>query len=301
MAVTSCASAELIAVSSILTFDIYKTYVKPAATPEQLIFVAHVMVCVWGFVMAIFACIWNVIGIDLGWLFLVMGLLIGGAVFPVAFAITWKGQTRLGAVAGSVTGLMAGLIAWLVQAKNYYGSISVSTTGMEYPTLAGNLAAIMTGLIVSVSVSLAKPEPFDWDTTRLINAASTSAAQTPSSTSLDKEDPSENRTPSTVRYEEQEAIEDEMAMEEPKKLRRAFKVACIASFLLTFSMDFLIPIPMFLSHYIFSQGFFVVWVVVTFGWVFVSTAISVILPIWETAGFFKNLYRDITRGKMAKA
>ena len=297
MAVTSCASAELIAVSSILTFDIYKTYIKPAATPEQLIFVAHIMICVFGFTMAIFSCIWNAIGIDLGWLFLVMGLLIGGAVFPAAFAITWKGQTKLGAVSGAIIGLCAGLLAWLVTAHQYYGSLSVTTTGMEYSTLAGNLAAIMTGLIVSVSISLAKPEPFDWETTRLINAASISAAGTPSVTSLDKENPNKNSDLPTVRDEEKDMIEDEIAAEEPAKLRGAFKVACIASFVLTFSMDFLIPIPMFLSHYIFSQGFFVAWVVITFAWVFCSTAISVILPIWETAGFFRGLYAEIFRGK----
>ncbi|CAD6563839.1 MAG: hypothetical protein ASARMPREDX12_000089 [Alectoria sarmentosa] len=300
MAVTSCASAELIAVSSILTFDVFKTYVKPAATPEQLITVAHIMIGVWGLVMAIFACIWNVIGIDLGWLFLVMGLLIGGAVFPAAFAITWKGQTRAGALSGAVTGLCAGLIAWLVTAHQYYGSLSVSTTGMEYPTLAGNLAAIMTGLIVTVSVSLAKPEPFDWDTTRLINAPS--LITSPSSGSFDQEEnekdnPNKNGDLPTVRDEEQEMREDALAVEEPRKLRRAFKVACIASFLLTFSMDFLIPIPMFLSHYIFSQGFFIAWVVITFCWVFCSTAISVILPIWETAGFFRDLYMEIVRGE----
>jgi Na+/proline symporter len=68
MAVTSCASAELIAVSSILTFDIYKTYIKKTAQPSQLIFVSHVMICVFGLTMAVFACIWNGIGIDLGWL-----------------------------------------------------------------------------------------------------------------------------------------------------------------------------------------------------------------------------------------
>ncbi|KAI9796522.1 MAG: hypothetical protein M1835_003856 [Candelina submexicana] len=96
MTVTSCASAELIAVSSILTFDIFKVYIKPAASPEQLILVSHIMICGWGIIMAVFACIWNSIGIDLGWLFLFMGLLIGGAVFPAAFAITWKGQTRKG-------------------------------------------------------------------------------------------------------------------------------------------------------------------------------------------------------------
>ena len=58
------------------------------------------------------------------------GLLIGGAVFPAAFAITWKGQTQAGALSGAVTGLCAGLIAWLVTAHQYYGSVSVTTTGM---------------------------------------------------------------------------------------------------------------------------------------------------------------------------
>lgn len=312
MAVTSCASAELIAVSSILTFDIYKTYLKPSATPDQLIFVAHIGIGIWGLVMALFACIWNAIGIDLGWLFLVMGLLIGGAVFPAAFAITWKGQTKAGAIAGAVTGLCAGLIAWLVTAHQYYGSLSVTTTGMEYPTLAGNLAAIMVGLIVSVCVSLARPAEFDWDQTRLINAPTLSTATTPRADSLDGErdtkgeedagavpaaNTTANHTLPTIIDEEKEMLEDEIAIEEPSKLRRAFKVACIASFTLTFIMDFLVPIPMFLSHYVFSQGFFVAWVVITFAWVFCSTAISVLLPIWETVGFFRDLWAEVVSGK----
>lgn len=295
MAVTSCASAELIAVSSILTFDIYKTYIKPSASSDQLIFIAHVMICVFGLSMAIFACIWNVVGIDLGWLFLVMGLLIGGAVFPVAFAITWKGQTRAGALAGAITGLFAGVLAWLVTAQQYYGSVSVTTTGLEYPTLAGNLAANMTGLIVSICVSLAKPESFDWATTRAINAVSSPLmSSAPSSTSLEeKKSTTSNSNLPTVRDEEKASAEDAAVVETPSKLRRAFKTACIVSFLLTFIMDFLIPIPMFLSHYIFSQGFFTAWVIITFVWVFCSTAISVILPIWETASFFKQLFWEI--------
>lgn len=69
--------------------------------------------------------------------------------FPAAFAITWKGQTKAGAVS---SGLAAGLIVWLVTAKQYYGKLMVETTKLEYPTLAGNLATIMTGLI-----SLVKP------------------------------------------------------------------------------------------------------------------------------------------------
>ncbi|KAJ7918426.1 solute symporter family transporter [Mycena leptocephala] len=281
MAVTSCASAELIAVSSILTFDIYKTYVRPAATPQQLIFISHIMICVFGLTMAIFACIWNAIGIDLGWLFLVMGLLIGGAVFPAAFAITWKGQTSLGAISGAVGGLIAGLVAWLVTARQYYGEITVATTGLEYPTLAGNLAAIMTGLILSVAVSWLKPGDFDWEVTRAINTS-----QTDSTIS--------NEGTFTISDGEEKRMRDENeVVEEPMKLRRAFRLAWIASALLTFILDFLIPIPMFLSHYIFSERFFTAWVVISFLWVFCSAAISTILPVVEALTFFKQFTRDI--------
>jgi len=272
MAVTSCASAELIAVSSILTFDIFKTYIKPSATPKQLIFVAHVCICIWGVVMAVFAIIWNVIGIDLGWLFLVMGLLIGGAVFrgqfvvplptipcvnfpsTVAFTVIWLKQTKYGAISGAIVGLIAGLTAWLVEAKVYYGELTISTTGSNYPTLAGNIAAIMTGLIVTVSVSLSFPDKTaseNWTTTRSINAENRNIAE-------EKHDPSL----ATVAAQDAELAAMEAIEEEPRKLKGALKLAIGASFAISFVMDFLVPMPMFFSHYIFSSGFFTGWVVI---------------------------------------
>ncbi|KAL8789821.1 MAG: hypothetical protein Q9195_006656 [Heterodermia aff. obscurata] len=302
MAVTSCLSAELIAVSSILTFDIYKTYIKKNAAPNQLIFVSHVMICVFGLTVAVFACIWNGI---------VMGLLIGGAVFPAAFAITWVGQTSAGALSGAISGLAAGLIAWLTTAHQCFGAVTVSTTGEEYSTLAGNLAAIMTGLIVTVAVSLARPKPFSWESTRSINTSVLTAASSQSSTEADPKETSdlsektnekadekadEETSPSTpTSRDEEKGANVDLAAEEPTKLRRAFKVACIASFLLTFIMDFLIPMPMFFSHYIFSQGFFTAWVVITFIWVFCSAAITTVLPLVEAGSFFKALAKEILR------
>ena len=88
MAVISSSSFELIAVSSILTFDVYKMYFRPQAAPEEIIKISHIMICVFGLAMAPFPCIWNATGIDLGWLFLVVGLLIGGAVFPATFTVS---------------------------------------------------------------------------------------------------------------------------------------------------------------------------------------------------------------------
>lgn len=250
-----------------------------------------------------------------------MGLLIGGAVFPTAFAITWKGQTRVGAISGCLGGLAAGLTAWLTTAKHYYGEVTVETTGLEYPTLAGNLAAVMTGLIVSVCLSLIKPDNFDWEITRAINALPVTQGTNVESASALKEDApitpkdpekktdSENPTPSNpvpepvqaLVAEEEKALHIEIGVEDhPSKLRAAFKLACIASFVITFIMDFLVPMPMFFSHYIFSKGFFTAWVVISFIWVFCSSFISCFLPIWETRGFFVDLWRAIAKDVRAR-
>ncbi|KAH3917376.1 hypothetical protein HBI56_118630 [Parastagonospora nodorum] len=310
MAVTSCASAELIAVSSLLTFDIYKEYIQPKATPKQLIFVSHIMICVFGLTMSIFACIWNAASIDLGWLFLVMGLLIGGAVFPTAFSILWRKQTKAGAIAGCLSGLAAGLTAWLTTAKHYYGEITIETTGLSYPTLAGNLASIMTGLIVTTTISLIKPDNFDWEITRAINAVVVDGTLqdgtvTPRDTSTpelsdsnEKKDATEVSAPPAT-HASQDELPPHLAPtakeeDDPKTLRSAFKMACIFAFVLTFILDFLLPMPMFFSGYIFSKGFFTGWVVVSFIWVFASSAISCLLPLWETRDGLARLARKVT-------
>lgn len=327
MAVTSSSSSELIAVSSILTFDIYKTYVKPKATPEELIMVSHIMICVFAVVMAGFACIWQAVGIDLGWLFLVMGLIIGGAVFPAAFTITWKGQTKAGAISGCIVGLIAGIAAWLAEARVHFGELTVASTGASYPTLAGNMAALFTGLIVTVVISYIKPDNFDWEVTRAINVKSvpgtpageviegvpahseTSSAFEKGIVDDEKKDlPTTSTTPPqphpsskqpphtalpTVIHEDKEMAQDTAYLDNPKALRRAFVLAVISSVVLSFIMCFLIPIPMFLSHYIYSKGFFEFYVIVSFLWVFAALFICGILPVWETRVFWGELWGEV--------
>ena len=63
------------------------------------------------------SCALNVAGIDLNWLYLLMGLLIGPAVPPVSFCLTWRKATRAGAVGGALSGIVTGLLAWLIYAK----------------------------------------------------------------------------------------------------------------------------------------------------------------------------------------
>ncbi|RVX70503.1 hypothetical protein B0A52_05154 [Exophiala mesophila] len=321
LAVTSAAASELIAVSSILTFDVYKTYVKPSATPQDLIKVSHMMVAVCAAWMSLWACIWNVLGINLGWLFLVMGLLIGGGVMPAAFSITWRGQTKAAVIIAPLVGLSAGLTSWLVTARAYFGEITIATTGEMYSTLAGNMAGFLVGMTTSLIISFAKPDktPFDWEVTRSINAPHHSNSSNPATieqsgvvaepkgipsapddvTKSSDPDPHEkNASPNDssddaiaeTRTMDSEELEDLAAMENPKALHRTFVMALTLSIVLSVSMDFIIPVPMFLSEYVYSKGFFTFYIVIAFIWAFASFFICSVLPIWETRHFWKSMF-----------
>ncbi|RIB16000.1 Sodium/solute symporter [Gigaspora rosea] len=139
MAVTSASSAELIAVSSIYTYDIYRTYIHPDAMGSQVINHSHFSVIGFGIIMGALATILNYIGVSLGYMYLLMGIISSPAVFPVAFTITWKKQSALAAIVSSVVGLICGIIAWLVTAQKLHGEITLASTGENYPMLAGNL------------------------------------------------------------------------------------------------------------------------------------------------------------------
>ena len=55
IAVTSSTSAELIAVSFLLTFDIYQTYISPRATNNELVKVSRYSIVIYALVLA--ACV----------------------------------------------------------------------------------------------------------------------------------------------------------------------------------------------------------------------------------------------------
>lgn len=55
MAVTSATSSELIAVSSIFTYDLYRTYFNPSASGKKLIWISHCIVCGYAAFIATFS------------------------------------------------------------------------------------------------------------------------------------------------------------------------------------------------------------------------------------------------------
>jgi Na+/proline symporter len=73
MAVTSTLSAQVIAVSSILSFDVYREYFNRNASDRQIIRASHFGVIFFAAFSAGFSTMLHYVGIDLGWTLYMLG------------------------------------------------------------------------------------------------------------------------------------------------------------------------------------------------------------------------------------
>jgi Na+/proline symporter len=71
-AVTSSLSAEMVAVSSVMTYDVYQTYIDPKATNKEIKRVQSTMIVSYGLFAGVLAIVLNNIGITIGYLYLLM-------------------------------------------------------------------------------------------------------------------------------------------------------------------------------------------------------------------------------------
>lgn len=92
MAIMSTYSSELISVSSISAYDIYKTYINPKATGKQLMRVNYISMTAFALFMGGFSTMLYYIGVGMGYLYLLMGVIISSAVAPAAMTMIWAQQ-----------------------------------------------------------------------------------------------------------------------------------------------------------------------------------------------------------------
>jgi len=301
LAVTSASSAELIAVSSILTYDVYKKYINPHATEAQVLKVSHAMVAFFAVCMGIAGLIFYYIGISMGWLYTFMGVILGSAVVPIALCITWSRANKWGCIGGSIAGFFAGLIAWLVTTSSLNGGvINVTTSGGDYEMLAGNLASIGVGGIIAVASSLIWPEDYDFESSRALNIKA--AAQVTSGVESDDEKASEKEqekghvsagTHEVVDYGSPIITIDPDL--DPVSLDKAFRFAAWSSVVLTVIMLILIPLPLFFASTIYGVGGLTAWVVIGIIWCFCSAFTVVLYPLWESRVAIVQIARGVVK------
>lgn len=256
MAVTSAMSAELIAVSSLWTYDIYKCYWRPNATGKELIAASHSAVVGFAVIMASFSTGLYYIGISMGYLYLLMGVIISSAVLPITLALMWKRMNWHAAVFTPILGFTVSVGSWLGTAKADFGELSVASTGANNPMLVGNVVALLSPIVfVGIFTLIFKPDNYDFESMKAIQ--------------LDDDDDQLPPADSEAQAASHRRGREEL-LEEAKNLDKASLIAKSLAAFLTIVLLVLWPMPMYGTSYVFSLDFFTGWVVVGIIWIFLS-------------------------------
>ncbi|KAF8130263.1 Na+/solute symporter [Boletus edulis] len=278
MAVTSAASSELIGVSSLFSYDIYRTYIRPNATGEEIVKASHYFICFWAVWMGCWASILNAGNINLGWLYYVQGVILSPAVIPIALTISWSKLTRAGVFCGAIGGAVLGMIAWMIGCLKIYGQINIPNLADPYSAVCSGLTGLLFSGILTISVSLMSPADYDFSETRAISTLDDHVESEKNSNTgeaspdLEKQ-PKKDSSDSDASKDEEEQI---------ASLQRVFKKAFVYSTVFTAIVIVIVPLPMFFSHYVFSREFYTFWTACSIIWVFASGTFCIILPLWES-------------------
>jgi len=252
MAITSTGSAEGIAVSSLVAYDIYRTYINPQANGKKILCVSKLVIVVFGGGMGALSVVLHRLGLNLGWVYLFMGIVIGSAVIPLWNLLMWNKANAGGAVAAAWGGQMLALVTWIMFANAQSGEISIDTLGKNEPMLAGNVVAIGSSGLIHAICSMIKPQNYDFKTMGEI-----------------------------------EMLEDDRRGLDPSDfteefLRNASRWVQKWGWGFTILMVVIWPI-LSIPAGVFSKEYFAFWVFVSLCWGFTASLAIIVLPIYESS------------------
>jgi len=253
MAIVSTGSAESIAVSSLVSYDIYREYINPDATGAQILFVSRVTIVVFGLVMGGLSIVLDILKLNLGWVYLFMGICIGSAVVPLWNMMTWEKASGTGAVVAAWSGLVLAVIAWLVACSIQSGEISIDNLGKNETMLTGNLVAIISSGVIHFIWSMISPQQnFKFE-------------------ELD----------SKIKLVEDDDSGLTAEDKDPEMLEKAKKWIVRRGWALTIVLVVIWPL-LSIPAGKFSKDYFAFWVLVSIAWGFGAAIIITILPIMES-------------------
>ncbi|KAF9890728.1 hypothetical protein FE257_005594 [Aspergillus nanangensis] len=258
MSTTSIASAQMIAVSSIISFDIYGTYVNTSPTNAQLIRWSHFGVVFSSLFISTLATIFHAAGVNMTWLLYMIGLFTCPGVFPTCLALLWKRQTKAAAIVSPIIGMACGVAVWFGAAYGYYGEITIESTGGTMPCLFATLTSFLVPLPITVVVSLVQHQVFDWSVFGQIEKVKS-----------DKGEPLQECT------DERGSVDTDRASYIKRMTRwAAFWAVC------TFAGHVLLwPLPMYGARMSFSKSLFIAWIVVSLVWLWFTLVVAIFYPL----------------------
>ncbi|KAJ4486883.1 urea transporter [Lentinula lateritia] len=297
LSVTSALSGEMIATSTLLSYDVYRHYFRPRATSKHIVDASRIFIVFWGVFAGSLASVFKLAGITLGWLFYFLGVATASGVFPIALTFLWKDLNREGAVAGSILGMFLALIVWLATARAVGGEITVDTLSNQWASFAGGATAIISGGVLSITLSLLRPANFDWEKTRNL----TVVKEVEIDEDRDGSSLSSNGVPSIVDIESlTRSTNDAAGIRDAKldmtALEKTFKRYTLIFGFLALIITIIIPVPLGAAPYVFSPRFFAGIVGFMFIWLLFAAFLVVILPILESRrALWKIILRVVER------
>lgn len=304
MAITSTVSSSMIAVSSILSLDIYRTYFNPTASDRKTLQVSHLGVVFHGAFMAGFALMLNYAGATNNWTTYFRPIIACPAIFPLIFTILWSGQTKAAAILSPVLGLLSGLLTWFVLSWHWGGAINIHTTQQQLPGLYGAIVSFFSPAVFSVAISLAKPSRFDW---RIFLKLDLIEEKESAKRAFDSTSGSENDVANPVQGENDKIernttemsgdhktlssnvnnstsdLDDVVHPMSPETLHHIRKWLKIASvfFVVNVIVTLLLwPLPLY-RDWIFTKSFFSGWVTMAIIWHFGAMAAVIVYPCYD--------------------
>ncbi|KFY46220.1 hypothetical protein V494_00542 [Pseudogymnoascus sp. VKM F-4513 (FW-928)] len=280
MAVTSTLSAQVIAVSSIISFDIYRTYFRPQATDADVIRWSHYGVVFFGVVAAAFSTLLFYVGVNLGWTLYMLGVVTCPGIFPTVFTLLWKQQSRAAVIISPILGMLTGIGVWLGSAYALYGAVTIETTGFALPCVYGTVASAFSPLPYSLLITVFKPQNYDWEDFKKEKLAFSASASTAN-------------TQTTAVEKTGEPVSQAV-------MRRWAYIAALFSAATFLGHWVLWPLPMYASKYIFSKSFFTAWVVIAIIWVWGTLLVAGFYPIVDGREQLGAIWTAVREGKLRK-
>ncbi|EGV63817.1 hypothetical protein PSN45_004112 [Yamadazyma tenuis] len=278
MAVTAAFSSETIALSAMMTHDVYKAYFDPKAKGKKLILVSHSCVIVFGIVTVALGIGLSHAGFDVSFITTASGIIVNVNVGAIIFTLFWKKVSGFAYMAGTILSTLISVAVWMGYTVSQSGYVSLSTLSTNEALAAGNTMAIGVPFLLIPLFTLIKPADFDWDIWLDIKQDDNS--------DFNKE---HGLTNILSQDEATKAILDERNRLD-KELNRQSKIGFGLTILFVLFFLILFPLPLYGSKYVFSKSFFRGWIVVMFLWGFFAAITIILLPLWDGRQSLKRLF-----------
>ncbi|KAK4899486.1 hypothetical protein LTR27_003219 [Elasticomyces elasticus] len=313
MAITSTVSSSMIAVSSMISLDFYRTYINPHASDRKTLQVSHIGVLCHGAFMAGFAIMLEYAGATNNWSTYFRPIIACPGIIPMMLTILWSRQTQLAAILSPILGLISGVVVWLTLSWYWAGAINITTTQQQVPGLYAAIVSFFSPGLYSVVISLTiKPQRFDWREflrMELIEEKkSADSSQAPSITAsktafdegegamvVDGDDEKQaacqvnvptTHIPARLPPSESSEVKDLDDVVHPfpeetlvliRKWRKYATIFLIVNILVTIVLW---PLPLY-RDWIFTKSFFSGWVVMAIIWEFGAFFAVVVYPVYD--------------------